>query len=569
MLKAMAHEPSYTSGTINSTELELTAGWISLPGSTSARLSGNHTEAGISIALSGEYHPPLLSLDPVLWFLQQYREHGIAFLKTLNGTFSGLLIDHWNKRAFLFNDRYNVARIYTTSEQSGTYYASEAKALLRTRPNTREFDSTALAQYLAFGAALPPRTLFRGIELLENATLLEIASNTPPRKSTYFSPDDWERQPHLNPAEFTEAFYSTFSRILPHYFRNPSEIGIALTGGLDTRLILAFLPSNVRPKLTYTYAGTSDRLRDVRIAGQISAAMSLQHHPIPLETSFLTNFGHFLDRSVYISDGCCNALGAHELYFSKAASLLAPIRITGNFGSEILRSVSTFRRPASPKSIFSPDTLTTLAASDHLVFPTIKHPISFAAFTEIPLNLIGTLLTCNSLLTFRTPYLDNELVQLSYRSPPNLRKSAAFTLRQIKFARPHLASIPTDRGQLLGELPPKNFLRRLSAEICFKLDYYYTDGLPPPLEFLTPLTSMLQPLGVAGTHKFLPYARWFREPLHSFLRSYLLDGQQDHPPLVERKSVEKALHLHKKGIRNYTRDINTLLTLTSIKRCLF
>ena len=46
------------------------------------------------------------------WLVHLYEEEGDQFFETLNGLFSGLLIDKRQGKAFLFNDRYGVERIY-------------------------------------------------------------------------------------------------------------------------------------------------------------------------------------------------------------------------------------------------------------------------------------------------------------------------------------------------------------------------------------------------------------------------------------------------------------------------
>ena len=62
---------------------------------------------------------------------------------TLNGLFSGLLVDRRRNLALLFNDRYGIERIYYHETPAALYFASEAKALLRVLPELRAFDEEA------------------------------------------------------------------------------------------------------------------------------------------------------------------------------------------------------------------------------------------------------------------------------------------------------------------------------------------------------------------------------------------------------------------------------------------
>ena len=76
----------------------------------------------------------------------------------------------------------------------------------------------------------------------------------------------------------------------------------------------------------------------------------------------------------------------------------------------------------------------------------VVHPVTHAAFEEVPWHLFGTLAAGRSQLTVRTPYLDNRIVELAYRAPPHLRRTSAAALRTIQRADPRLAAIATDRG---------------------------------------------------------------------------------------------------------------------------
>ena len=116
-----------------------------------------------------------------------------SFVEKLNGLFSGLLIDKRQGKAFLFNDRYGVERVYWHETKDGIFFASEAKALLRVLPELRAFDKEGVAQFLTFGCTLGERTLFRGVHLLPEGSVWSF-ENGKCQKRKYFSPETWESQ---------------------------------------------------------------------------------------------------------------------------------------------------------------------------------------------------------------------------------------------------------------------------------------------------------------------------------------------------------------------------------------
>ena len=285
--------------------------------------------------------------------LRLYDRLGENWVVELNGLFSGLLIDRRRGRAFLFNDRYGVERVYVHQTEDATYFASEAKALLRVLPATRSFDDEGVAQFLTFGCPVEGRTLFRGIRLLEGGSVWTFEGGSC-RKKTYFTPAEWERQPTLSAEDFQSEFQSKFKSALPRYLASESRIGISLTGGLDTRMIMACLPALSTPPICYTYAGLQGHTLDARIAARVASECGLEHRVLRIGPDFLSDYSRYVDRTVYATDGCAGALWSHEIYLNEQARQLAPVRLTGNFGSEVLRGMSTFKRMALSPELIAP-----------------------------------------------------------------------------------------------------------------------------------------------------------------------------------------------------------------------
>jgi hypothetical protein len=102
--------------------------------------------------------------------------------------------------------------------------------------------SNPLAQFLKFGCPLGNKTLFRGIRTLEGGSVWTFEGGSS-RKRQYFTPAEWERQTVLSADDFQSEFEGAFKTALPRYLRGNSRIGISLTGGLDSRMIMACLPA--------------------------------------------------------------------------------------------------------------------------------------------------------------------------------------------------------------------------------------------------------------------------------------------------------------------------------------
>jgi asparagine synthase (glutamine-hydrolysing) len=296
--------------------------------------------------------------------------------------------------------------------------------------------------------------------------------------------------------------------------------------------------------------------------------MGIEHRVLRIGADFVSNYGMYVDKTVAATDGCFGATGAHEVYLNAKARQLAPIRLTGNFGSEVLRSMSTFKPLGLASALFQPDFAPIVASSARAIANGHGHPVTFSVFREIPTSLFGSLAAGRSQVTFRTPYLDNDIVALAYRAPAHARQSPDSALHLIGRSHAVLGRIPTDRGVVVGGNGAMHALRRLFAEVTFKLDYLHKEGLPHRLSPLDPAIDGLSKFGVLGLHKYLPYRRWFRNELSPYIRQVLSDARTSRLPYWSRECLTSIADDHISGKRNYVREINAVMTLEAVERLL-
>ena len=565
MLDAMMHEPFYATGSCCAPELGIWAGWVAHADSFAAHESGRTFERPLTLAFAGEAYDDASSAG-FRHALDRFGENGVA---ELNGLFSGLLIDRRRARAWLFNDRFGFERIYLHETDEATYFASEAKALLRVLPHTRAFDDRGVAQFLTFGCCLDGQTLFRGITRLTGGSIWTLDGRRW-QKRRYFTPAEWEQQPPLSVDEYQTEFEARFKTALPRYTNGTAApLGISLTGGLDTRMIMACLPDSTIPARTYTFAGLHGDTLDARIAARVAAECGLEHRVLRIGADFLSDYGKYVERTVYATDACAGATGAHEIYLNAQARQLSAARLTGNFGSEVLRSMSTFKPLGLRPALVAEEFRSQFDAARHEPPPRVQSPVTFAAFQEIPWNLWGTWAAARSQLTVRTPYLDNGLVQLIYRAPANVRRTPDSALELIRTARPRLAGIPTDRGvSISGRGISRHLVSRVFAELTFKADYLYADALPAALSPLDAAFGRLHGSGILGLHKYLPYRRWFRNEVADYVRDAVRDASTSGLPFWNRTQLKELARLHASGRRNLVRELNAVLTLETASRLL-
>ncbi len=278
MVKCLVHEPFYTKGTYVNEELGLWLGWVNHEGSFSDCLPIWNEKKDICLFFSGEDFADQADIDALRirghefgsddasYLVHLYEEMGCAFLGKLNGWFSGVLLDLREQKFVLFNDRYGVNRIYYHEDASGFYFSSEAKALLKILPETRQLNLRSLGEVLCCEAVLENRSLFSGISLLPGGSSWVFSRGEPVKKKRYFKQESWEGQPELAESDFYEKLKETWTRVLPKYFTGKQSIGLSLTGGVDSRMILAWAPRPPGTLPCYTWGGKYRDCADVKIA---------------------------------------------------------------------------------------------------------------------------------------------------------------------------------------------------------------------------------------------------------------------------------------------------------------
>src|SRR6266436_595422 len=278
MVKSLKHEPFYTDGTYINEELGLWSGWACHEETFGDCLPIWNEKKDTCLLFSGEDFADQADIHALRtrghefgsgdasYLVHLYEEMGYAFLERLNGWFSGVLLDLREQKVVLFNDRYGVNRIYYHEDSGGFYFASEAKALLKILPITRQLDLRSLGEILCCEAVLQNRTLFSGISLLPPGSAWVFSRGEPVKKKHYFKRGSWEGQPELTESDFYEKLKETWARVLPKYFRGKQSIGLSLTGGVDSRMILAWSPRPAGALPCYTWGGKYHDFADVKIA---------------------------------------------------------------------------------------------------------------------------------------------------------------------------------------------------------------------------------------------------------------------------------------------------------------
>ncbi len=584
MLECLRHESFYATGTWIDESLGVYVGWSVRKSSFSDGMPLVNEEGDVALVFSGEDFPTgdavqglkarghRLNGEPANYLVHEYEEDR-GFPAGLNGRFHGLVADCRKKTALLFNDRFGMLRIYYHQGKEIFYFAAEAKAILAVCSELRKISARSLGEFVSCGCVLENRTLFQDVYVLPPASAWSFRAGALEKQHCYFQPKEWEEPGPLDAEAFYQEFRKCFSQRLPSYFNGRERIGMSLTGGLDTRMIMAWQQMQKGVLPCYTFVGTYRDCQDVILARRLAGLCAQPYQVIPVGKEFLSRFPSYAERTVYMTDGCADVSLAADLFVSEKAREIAPVRMTGNYGSEVLRWAPAFKPGEPVVGLFRPEFLQHVDAARQTYKATLQcHPVTFAAFRQAPWHHYSLYALEQTQLTVRSPYLDNEIVKMAFRAPkPALVKrdtaNIDFCLRLIEDGNPVLRGIRTDRG--LGGSTNKivSTAARQWQEFTFKAEYAYDYGMPQSVAQIDHAFAWLHFEKLfLGRHKFTHHRIWYREPLSRYVQEMLLDSRTLGRWYLERDTVEEVVHGHVRGNRNYTSAIHKLLTLELIHR---
>jgi asparagine synthase (glutamine-hydrolysing) len=580
MLEPLQHEPFYVTGKFVDDSLGVYVGWVARKNSFCDGMPLKNESGNVTLVFSGEEFSepgtaqrlkqsghPVDEEGPS--YLVHIYEEDPAFPASLNGKFHGLLIDRGRGTATLFNDRYGMHRLYYFESKEAFYFSVEAKALLRVRPELRSIEPKCMGEFVSCGCVLENRTLFQNVRLLPPSSSWIFRNGQIEKRATYFQPQEWENQSRLEPEAYYQALKEVFTRNLNRYFQGRERVGVSLTGGLDTRMIMAWRKSPPGTLPCYSFGGLYRESQDVLLARRVAQACAQPFEVIEVGQKFLSSFPLYAERTIYLSDGCASVSRTADLYVNEIARQIAPVRITGNYGSEILRRLLAFKPGEPEPGLYSHDFVPQIhSAKEKYLELRQGHAVSFVAFRQLPWYHYGILGLEETQVSMRSPFVDNDLVQTAFRAPDSgMVRSDIFAdnddcIRLIAEGNATLRRIRTDRG-LNGASP----ISRALLEFTFKAEYAYDYGMPQWVSRIDHFFSRLHLERIfLGRHKFYHFRVWYRDQLSEYVREMLLDPRSLSRPYLQRNTVERIVQGHLHGGLNYTTAIHNLLTLELIHR---
>jgi asparagine synthase (glutamine-hydrolysing) len=360
----------------------------------------------------------------------------------------------------LARDRLGVKPLYLAKMRDGALrFASTLPALLRGGGIDATLDPVALHHYLSWHSVVPaPRTILMGVRKLPPSTTLTIEPDGKSREREYWRPA-FERDPEKagwSAGDWAEATLEALRVAVRRRMVADVPVGVLLSGGLDSSLIVALLAEAGTPDLKTFSIGFRDvagregdefrwsdvvaekfgtdhrqiRIEDDRMLPALGDAIAAMSEPM---VSHDTVAFHLLSEEVareikVVQSG----QGADEVFagyswYQPLADVIPPAHGLERYAAEFFDHPNErVQALLGPRHRFAGDPSLAFAA-EHFAMPGAATAVDRALrldtqvmLVDDPVKRVDNMSMAWG-LELRTPFLDHELVELAAQCPPELK----------------------------------------------------------------------------------------------------------------------------------------------------
>ena len=505
-----------------------------------------------------------------------YEEFGEEFAIKLNGAFIAAIWDHRRRRLILVNDRLGQYPLYYALYNGIFTFASGVRALLADPSLPRSTDKIAIAEFLTFDHILDDRTLIESVRLLPQASLLIYAENQLNIKPywNFKYPDSY---PILTEQEYMQKFLSCMEQAVKRQASHDDlPTGILLSGGLDSRFILAYLSDGSQRSPVHAFTWGLPDSDDARFAREIAKSLGVQHHFFELKPDWLLSKAQ---EAVLITDGMGNIVNMHALATLEPEAEYAKVIYKGFLGDAMMgfglryqlwaeyseadfvsghlqvhkdQGVITFNQ-AEQETLFSPNFRNEVKNAVFDAYVAGMHDSGASLLADqrnyfdfkqrVPRMTIKGVEVVRNRMMVRLPFCDNDLVEFSLTVPPGLRYERRLMKNAFIRTFPQLAQVPVSETGLPMTACARDVMIRANRVLRWRLHSMGLKGIS--LEERRPYKN---------------YNLWFRTVLRPMVEETLLTPRSLERGYYNPNAIQQVVSDHMGGA-NHAGRLGALIAI--------
>ena len=381
--------------------------------------------------------------------MRLYEAHGTGLVHKVNGFFIAAL---WNQRecsVTLLNDRVGLHYLYYYDNGSGLLFGPEMKALLCYPRLRRQVDPEAVADFFTFGFVSGTRSFIRDVKVMPPGTIMHYQRGKLTLHNYWDFPFN-QSSDGCSKRDYIEELDHILKRAIKRQSSDRCRYGLALSGGIDSRLLAGYLGEAVSPLYTFTFGDSETD--EAKIAKKVSRLVGGYHQHI---TYSVEEFAESFEKIIWLTEGPINTAEYYQLaksfgnrvdvaFCGHGGDVLSGRNLTkaiyqadaiGTLQEEVFSRYS--RRvlgSRDPSEFFSHDYQARLNGSVRRNFDStfadlqtevpanaeLKHAMKTHIWREIT-RVVDLPRLC---VRYRYPYFDYEVLEFFLKLPPSMRLNA-------------------------------------------------------------------------------------------------------------------------------------------------
>jgi asparagine synthase (glutamine-hydrolysing) len=205
---------------------------------------------------------------------------GEACLERLRGMFAFAVWDTRAQSLFLARDAFGIKPLYVHHIGTRLLFASELNALLTSSAVSTEIDPQAMADYLAWFAVPPPRTIWRGIISLRPGECMTFhAGHIYVRSWWTFQKISAKAKPCATREDFIRELRAQLEDTIRAHLLADVPVGAFLSGGLDSCVIVGLMQRAGSTRLkTFSIGFDESEFSEAAFAARAARHFGTEHH---------------------------------------------------------------------------------------------------------------------------------------------------------------------------------------------------------------------------------------------------------------------------------------------------
>jgi asparagine synthase (glutamine-hydrolysing) len=184
--------------------------------------------------------------------LHAWRAWGASCLLRFNGAFAFAIYDSSSEVLHLVRDRFGKRPLFYANHGGKILFSSEMKSFLAIEDFSFAFDPQQLASILTLWTPIGDQSAFQHVLQVPQGSYVKLAAQHAPVVRRYYEPDFSTKYKIESESQALDAIRDTLSDAVRIRLRSDVEVGMYLSGGLDSSILAAILAEQLNSFRTYS-----------------------------------------------------------------------------------------------------------------------------------------------------------------------------------------------------------------------------------------------------------------------------------------------------------------------------